>query len=438
MKKIGIISILLVIILSTAGVFTFVTLDTDTTDDTSETNTDDTNDDNKKSDYDFSDFIATDQTGLVEAINKFTIDFYNQIEPDNDENLFYSGYSIFTALSMCYEGARNTTADEMKKVLMINNSDTTIHKAFQNLYTLLNQNDEYNISTANALWIKQDFQLLQSYLNVIQNYYLGEANELDFSDPAAAADIINTWVEKQTNNRIKDLVPEDAINAMTRLILTNAIYFKGNWRFQFDKDYTYNKTFNKDDTTTTLVETMHMSDSDKLFNYTETDELQVLEMSYAGDDLSMVILLPKDNNIAGIENQLTYSNIKTWINQLQPTKLDDIYLPKYKMETDYNLNEYLQNMGMNNPFTTSADFSGITGIPNLFISKVLHKAFVEVNEEGTEAAAATAVIMELTGINPNEPEKLIFDADHPFIFLIREKDTGLILFTGKVMEPSTE
>ena len=420
MKKIGIISVLVVFTLSVAGVITVFTINE---------NNDDV--DEKKPTYNVE--IGDNESTVIESMNSFTIDFYKELLSDNTDNMFYSGYSIFTALSMTYEGAKDETASDMKNVLKIVNNNETVHNAFKNIYYLLNQNDEYSLSTANALWIKQDYQLLQSYLDIIQNYYMGEANKLDFSNPSEAADTINTWVEQQTNDKIKDLVPVSAINDLTRLILTNAIYFKGNWQFQFDIEDTYDREFTKNDGTKIQVPTMNMYDPDKRFNYTDTGDMQILEMSYAGDELSMVILLPEENDIAGLENKLIYENLKTWISQLQPTKLDDIHIPRFKMETSYDLNKYLKNMGMINPFATSADFSGINGIKELFISAVLHKAFVEVNEEGTEAAAATAVIMAATSANPQY--KLVFDADHPFIFLIREKDSGLILFTGKVMEP---
>jgi serpin B len=369
---------------------------------------------------------------LVEAMNDFSFEFYKQLINDNTENLFFSPYSIFVALAMTYEGARNSTADEMYDVLNFpQNNDTTLC-SFGRIYNLLNIEKEYTLHTANALWIRENYPFLSSYLNFIENYYMGKATEIDFTNPEQAAEIINQWVENHTNGKIEDLVPSSAIDPLyTALILTNAIYFKGSWLQQFDPDDTTNSDFEISPGNTVEVPMMSITGEDAVFNYTETTDLQILELPYEGEDLSMLILLPKENNLTSLEQSIDSVNLSLWRESLWARNVN-IYIPRFTMETSYTLNDYLKNMGMNIPFTGLADFSGMTGKQDLFISSVLHKAFVEVNEEGTEAAAATAVIMTM---NIAPPPELEFNANHPFIFLIQHKETGNILFMGKVYNP---
>ena len=365
-----------------------------------------------------------------DAVNSFAFDFIKEL--NNGDNIFISPYSIFSALAMTYEGARGITAEEMKDLLNIEQDNASFHKYMKDLYELLNkENDDYNISTANALWVKDDYQLLETYLNVIRNYYGGNATKVDFNFPEDAANIINSWVENNTNGLIEDLILPDYINIMTVLILTNAIYFKGNWDVQFDPINTTDREFTKPSGATIEVPTMSFVDTDNYFNYTETDDLQILELIYSGNDISMMILLPKDKDLSTIIDNIDVDSFSEWKESMVEYYVD-IYLPKFKVETEYQLNDYLIQLGMVTPFTTSADFSGINGYKELFISKVVHKAFIELNEEGTEAAAATAVIMERLSI---EPEKIFFDCNHPFMYLIQHKQTGTILFMGTINNP---
>jgi len=259
---------------------------------------------------------------------------------------------------------------------------------------------------------------------------MGRATEVDFSDRKNAAALINDWVEENTGDKIKDLIKEDDIHDMLAMILTNAIYFKGLWANQFDVEDTTNRDFELSDGSKITVPTMRLFDNDITWNYTENDDLQILELPYKGDKLSMYILLPKENNVTALEKNLTYDNFSDWKNGLYETQVE-IFLPKFNLETEYSLADHLQNMGMNIPFTDNADFSGMNGKKDLFIEKVRHKAFVEVNEEGTEAAAATSVHMGLTAI----PNIIEFNCNHPFIFLIQHKNTDVILFMGKVEKP---
>ncbi len=377
---------------------------------------------------------ATNETVdlLVNAMNKFSFEFYKQLISDNTENIFFSPYSIFVALAMTYKGARNETADEMYNVLNFPQNNDTVLCSFGKIYNLLNIEKEYTLHTANALWVRENYPFLSSYLKFIENYYMGKATEIDFTNPEQAAEIINQWVEDHTNGKIEDLVPSSAIDPFyTALILTNAIYFKGSWLQQFDPDDTTEKDFEVSPGNTVEVPMMSITGEDAEFNYTETTDLQILELPYEGDDLSMLILLPKENNLTNLEQSINSINLSLWKKSLSETNIN-IYIPKFTMETDYTLNDYLKNMGMNIPFTPLADFSGMTGKQDLFIDRVIHKAFIEVNEEGTEAAAATAVMMTMGIALPPELE---FNANHPFIFLIQHKETSNILFMGKVYNP---
>ena len=379
-------------------------------------------------------------TSFDDAVNAFNFDFFRKLnsDPDNEGNIFYSPYSVFTALAMTYEGSGGLTAEEMESVLHIEQNNDSFHLYMKSLYEYLNENSEYNISTANALWVNNNYDLLEDYVNIIETYYGGKASDIDYSDPQVAADIINDWVESQTNNLIKDLVPASAIDPiLTMLILTNAIYFKGTWEIMFDEDNTTDRDFTNTDGDVTQVDTMKIIDTEDNFNYIENDEMQMLELPYSGDDISMMIILPKDgtdtDDIISSINKDTYND---WIDEMYETELD-LYLPKFKFETSYTLNDYLKELGMQKAFTGNADFSGMFGLYDIYISSVIHKAFIEVNEEGTEAAAATAVIMALTSAEPTEPpQRIVFDCDHPFLFTIHHKETNTILFMGQVENPS--
>ena len=381
---------------------------------------------------DESNATAGSVVSLVDSLNDFSFEFYNKLLEGDDGNIFFSPYSIFVALSMAYEGAAGNTADEMQNILNILQNDSVTQSSFGRIYNLLNQNQNgYTINTANAFWTHQDYQFLNSYLKLLENYYMAEANVLDFSKNVEAAEMINTWIEEQTNDKIKDMIKSDMLSDITKLVLTNAIYFKGLWEKQFDPDATYETDFEITNDQTVKIDMMSYTGDDSTFNYTETEDLQILELQYQGNDLSMIILLPKENNISIAESALNAKNLTNWRNDLEENEII-VKIPKFKFKTEYTLNDVLKNMGMNDAFSPgAADFSKMDRTRDLFISKVLHKAFIEVNEEGTEAAAATAIVMELGVAMSTE-----FNADHPFLFLIQHKETGTILFLGKVTDPS--
>ena len=369
-------------------------------------------------------------TTLVDSMNNFSFNFYQQIGTSEEGNIFFSPYSIFVALSMAYEGAEGDTAAEMQSILNILQNDSAQFGSFARVYNLLNENqDGYTIKTGNAFWAHQDYTFLPEYLSLLENFYMAEANELDFAQNVEAAETINNWIEEQTNDKIKDMIDASMLSELTKLVLTNAIYFKGLWANQFDPENTFEADFETTVDETVAVNMMSEVDG---YNYTETDDLKILELNYAGDDLSMVIILPRENDISIAESAMSVENLASWIDDVHEQEII-VQIPKFKFEKKYTLNDLLKEMGVVDAFIPGvADFSGMDGARNLFISIVLHQSYVEVNEEGTEAAAATAVIMELTAI-PDQKELI---ADHPFIFLIRHKETGAVLFMGRVTDPS--
>ena len=431
MKSKGLTAVLLAILLLGASV---LYLNSDLEDEekpSGESKTSDTDDD--------SDIVLGNISSFDDAVNSFSFDLFKKFMEDasNTGNIFYSPYSVFTALAMTYEGAKGETAEEMANVLGIEQDNESFHNYMKNLYDYLNKDDaDYNISTANALWVNQGLELLEEYIKIIQDFYGGESTNVDFSNAAEAAEIINTWVEEQTNNLIKDLVPESALGPLTRLVLTNAIYFKGTWEIQFDEANTTDRAFTLSSGEDVDVSTMSLIGAENMFNYTETDDLQILELPYTGNEMSMMIILPKGNtDLSTVVESIDKESYYEWLDSMTKNEVN-IYLPKFEIKTPlYDLNNYLIDLGMEKAFG-GADFSGITTQADLFISKVLHKAFIEVNEEGTEAAAATAVIMFETAYpGGSEPSRIVFDCDHPFLFLIQHKETKTILFIGSMDDP---
>ena len=368
-------------------------------------------------------------SSVVSANNQFALDFYSELK-DEEENIFFSPYSISVALAMTYEGARGQTAEEMQSVMYFQEDEILRRPAFAWIHNQLNKKDkDYTLNTANALWAQEDYKFLNEYFEIIERYYGGNATNLDFKDELEKSRVtINDWVEEQTNDKIQDLIPKGNINELTRLVLTNAIYFKGNWVKQFDEEKTSKQDFrvNSDK----IVKVPMMSMTGESFNYTHTNELQILEMPYEGEDLSMLILLPWEDSLDSIEASLTLENLTEWRSNLMKREID-IHIPKFRFETKYFMSNMLSEMGMPTAFSPGeADFSGMDGTQDLFIQFVIHQGFVEVNEKGTEAAAATAVGVGLTSAPPS------FRADHPFIFLIQDRETGNILFLGRVVDPT--
>ncbi len=369
---------------------------------------------------------------IANAMNQFGIDLYLELL-NGSENVFISPYSIFTALSMTYEGARGNTASEMADVLHLPDNDTVRRGSFARVQNkITNGSDDYELVSPNKIWPQEGYPFLQSFNDIIEDFYYGGIEELDYSDPEAARQIINEWVEEQTNERIKDLLPKDSLTPPIAMILTNAIYFYGNWLYEFNKADTKDESFHLSSGTTVKVPMMSMKVEEGL-RYYKDDLLEAIELPYKGGDLSMLVLLPKDD-MATMGGSLSEDGISNIIDGLHSTEVD-VHLPRFELETDYGLEDALMSLGMIDAFDLGgADFGNMAPDPysgGLYVSAVRHRAFVKVDEEGTEAAAATAVVISLEGgdVTP------VFRADHPFMFFIIHKETDSVLFLGKVEDP---
>ncbi len=378
-----------------------------------------------------------DLSALVDGNNTFAFDAYQQIK--GDENVFFSPYSISLALAMTYAGARGDTAQQMVNTLHYTLPQELLHPTFNSLDTELSQRGQgakgkdekgFRLNIVNAIWGQQGYTFLQDFLDILAENYGAGIRTLDFQNaPEPSRITINDWVSDQTEGRIKDLIPPGAIDAMTRLVLTNAIYFNAAWLFPFDEDATADGTFHLLNGGEVTVPMMHETQS---FAYAEGDDYQAVELPYDGRELSMVILLPQPGQFTTFESSLDASKVDGIIAGLASRRVA-LTMPKYEFSSDFSLKKALSALGMPVAFTDGADFSGMDGKRDLYISDVIHKAFVSVDEAGTEAAAATAVIMTTTSLPLNVVDVTI---DRPFIFLIRDIPTGTILFLGHVTDPS--
>lgn len=383
----------------------------------------------------------SDIKNVVDANNQFALDYYSKLKSKDSGNIFFSPFSISSAFVMTYEGAKGQTAEEIRSVFYFPEDSNLRRTQYASIFDELNKGDKkYQLSSANALWAQQDYQFSKDYFENVEKYYGGKVTNLDFKkDPEGSRITINNWVENQTNDKIQNLIPSGVIDTMTKLVLTNAVYFKGEWVKQFNKNDTKEEDFRTSNSGTVKVQMMQRTDDEAIFNYAENSSLQMLEMPYSGDELSILFLLPKNDNLTKLESILSIKNILDWKKNLEEQRVK-VFIPKFKFETEYFMADDLKTMGMPLAFSDSADFSGMTatGKKDLKIDEAIHQAFVEVNEEGTEAAAATAVMFP-TGTSPGphkEPKIPVFRADHPFIFLIQQKSTGNILFIGRVVNPN--
>ncbi|CAL1592632.1 unnamed protein product [Knipowitschia caucasica] len=352
-------------------------------------------------------------------------------------NVFVSPLSISSALAMVYLGAKGTTATQMAQALSFRQGEG-VHADFQTLNSQINgPATSYILKLANRLYGENTYNFLSEFLESTQKFYQADLKSVDFMGaPEESRAEINSWVEEQTENKIKDLLKSGTVSTMTRLALVNAIYFKGNWMNKFDATNTKEMPFHVDGSEKKTVQMMYQMK--KLpFNYIPEHGLQILGLPYVDEDLSMYILLPEDTaagtqGVRKIESILTQANLDEWTDPAMMESVDvHVHLPKFKLEEDYELNEPLAKMGMVDVFCSAkADLSGMNGEGGLFLSTVAHKAFVEVNEEGTEAAAATAGMVAFCMFREEH-----FTADHPFLFLIRHKATNSVLFLGRFMTP---
>lgn len=383
--------------------------------------------------------IATvDLTDLVDGNSAFALDLYQAIR-EKDGNLFYSPYSISLALAMTYVGARNVTEEQMVATLHFTLPEDRLHPAFNSLDLELASRGEgaegkdeegFRLNIVNEIWGQKDYEFRNEFLDVLAENYGAGLRLLDFvNTPEESRITINDWVSDQTEGRIEDLIPQGVIDALTRLVLTNAIYFNAAWLNPFNDDMTDNGVFYLLNGGEVTVPMMMQSES---LGYTEGDGYQAVELPYDGRELSMVILLPDTGEFEEFEGSLDADMVDTITHDLIYQEVA-LTMPKFEFESQFSLADTLAAMGMPVAFTGAADFSGMTGNRDLYIAEVLHKAFISVDEAGTEAAAATAVVMNLTAA-PGEPISVALD--RPFIFLIRDIETGAILFVGRVVNPS--
>jgi serpin B len=383
------------------------------------------------------DVNPSEQALLVEGNSAFAFELYQALR-EQEGNLFYSPHSISVALAMTYAGARNETAQQMAATLQFLLEQERLHPAFNWLDVELASRGEgaqgkddggFRLNIVNAIWGQKDYSFLPTFLDVLAENYGAGLRILDFINETEKSRLtINEWVSDQTEGRIKDLIPQGAVDALTRLVLTNAIYFNAAWENTFDEDMTADGPFYLLDGGQVIVPMMKQTE---VFGYTGGDGYQAVELLYDGNELSMVILLPEAGQFQAFEEGLQAERVDAIINDLQPIGVA-LTMPKFKFDSEFSLTDTLAGMGMPIAFSGAADFSGMTGSPDLFISEVIHKAFVSVDEVGTEAAAATAVIMPESG--PPEPTVEV-TIDRPFIFLIRDIETGAVLFVGRVMNP---
>lgn len=385
------------------------------------------------------DVPAQDLTELVQGNNGFAFDLYRALQEKENGNLFYSPFSISIALAMTWAGARGETERQMAETLHFTLPQDRLHPAFNALDLELAQRGQgargkdgkgFRLHIVNALWGQRGFRFLPEFLDTLAHHYDAGLRLLDFAgNPEAARKVINDWVSDQTEGRIQDLIPPGAVDPLTRLVLTNAIYFNAAWAEPFEKNLTADGPFSLLDGRQVMVPMMRQTAQ---LGYAEAEGFQVVELPYEGQELAMVILLPDAGRFEEFENSLDAEQVEEILGRLAYGQVT-LTMPRFRIESDFGLADTLAAMGMPDAFRPDqADFSGMDGSRDLSISRILHKAFISVDESGTEAAAATAVVVGLTALVPHAE----MTVDRPFIFLIRDLQTGTILFVGRVVNPA--
>lgn len=374
----------------------------------------------------------TDLKNLGYSNSAFGFDVYKSLK-QAEGNIFFSPYSISTAFAMTYAGAKNQTQKEISSVFYFPHKG--LHSLFGKLQKTINtMQDEGSIklSVANALWLQKEYPFLNTFVKLNEKYYGAGIQSVDFlKHTEDARQTINAWIEDKTQDHIKELIKPRMVDKSTRLVLSNAIYFKGNWKASFEKKNTKERFFHL--SATEKIQVPMMMQSSK-YKFKKLDDFRVIELPYEGNSLSMFLFLPTEvDGLGDFERKFTNKNVNNWIKSLQDSSKIKVKvsLPKFKITSDFELSSTLIALGMPRAFSSMADFSGMDGTKDLYISNVVHKAFVDVNEEGTEATASTAVIMARKSIRSSP----VFQANHPFLFLIREQKTGSILFMGRVVNP---
>lgn len=373
-------------------------------------------------------FEKEDYKLMAEANNRFAFDLLEELKKSEDgENLFFSPTSIHMAFSMTYNGADGETLEEMANVLHIKdfNKEEVNQANASFLSKTLEKDFSATLNIANSLWIQKDYPFLEEFVTKTKDYYLAEVREMDFLDKKSL-DEINGWVEKKTSGKIKKLL--DQIRPDTVAYLINAIYFKGDWEYPFEESQTFEDDFHLADGEKKLHPFMSQM---REFPYFEDDFIQGIELPYKDNELSMIVLLPKEGKtLADLRKQLSFEQWNSWLSQFQETQ-GRILLPKFTTEYSVTLNDALINLGMPTAFTGLADFSQMVENDGVYIDEVRHKSFIEVNEKGTEAAASTSVaIVETAAFDQFEME-----VNRPFFFAIKDNESGMILFMGEIHEP---
>jgi serpin B len=381
-----------------------------------------------------------DVEALVEGNMAFGFDLYRLLaDQHGDDNLFYSPHSLSLALAMTYAGARGVTEEEMAEALRFVLPQDSLHNAFNGLDRMLEGRGEgaasqdgegFRLNIANAIWGQQGYEFQSAYLDVLAADYGAGLRVLDFATaPEASRVTINDWVSQETEGKIEDLIPQGGIDPLTRLVLTNAIYFNAAWAVPFREEATQDGPFTRLDGSQTTVPFMHQTES---MGYAAGDGYQVVELPYDGGEMSMIILVPDREAFSSFEAELDGDRVRQIIEDVEYRDVE-LTMPRFEFESEFGLGEALTALGMETAFSGDADFSGMTGNRDLFISEVVHKAFVSVDEAGTEAAAATAVVMKMSAMQPQPVQVAL---DRPFIFLIRDIETGAVLFVGRVLDPT--
>lgn len=379
----------------------------------------------------FSAAPAPDRAAMVDGNTRLACDLYEKLRLGNEgRNLFFSPFSISTALAMTYSGAAGETESQMAAALHFTLPEQQLHPAFSALLDDLRSSEEYELAIANRLWGQKGYPFRKEFLAGIEARYRGGFEEVDYrNDADEARGIINRWVEAETRGKIRDLLQKPDIRPLTRLALTNAIYFKGKWGARFDPRNTVSGQFALQDGTAVPVPLMTQKGT---FPYLRGKDFEMLELPYAGGRLSMLVLLPNRGVTLGrVEAQLSPERLRSWRSGMEETDVR-LFLPRFRTAARFELNAPLHSLGMKDAFDEDrADFSGIMGKKDLYVSKVIHKAFVDVNEEGTEAAAATAVVLSTKSIGM----EVRFRADRPFVFAIVDRESESVLFLGRLMNP---
>ena len=383
--------------------------------------------------------VTDDVASVASGNNAFAFDMYAQLTASHSGNLFFSPYSISSALAMTFDGARGQTSSQMADAMQFPFGRSRLNAAFSSLSGDLDSGGTvdgkqvYDLSLANSLWGQTGFPINPNFIQTLNQDYGAGLQTVDFTDATTASNEINQWVANETANKIQNLFSPGDFPAGTDMVLVNAIYFKGSWASEFDPTRTKQQTFYLDSQSTETVPTMRQ---DEDLAYAENSQTQIVEIPYVGYNLSMVIILPTDvDGLAALEANLTAGKLSRWMNAMSEYKVS-LMLPKFKLNTASDLTGPLQSLGMTDAFSIGANFSGITPAPMFQLTKVVHDAYVNVDETGTEAAAATGVV-GVVAVVITPPPTAVFRANHPFLFLIRDRSSGAILFMGRVNDPNS-